>query len=107
MDTVTIKGTEYRLKYSLRNYLVYEQITGVSFTPDKTLNIYTLFFCVLLTNNDSFKLRFDEFMDALDEDQQIFLDFGSWLKAEIDKRQLLAGDKEEQPSKSGKKKRSR
>lgn len=105
MDTIKIRGKEYWLKYTLRNYLVYEQITGTPFVSGKLLNVITLLYCVLLANNDSFKMQFKDFMDALDEDDTIIQTFSKWLNGEVEKRKLLTPDQPEEIDKKVNKKK--
>ena len=73
---MTIKGQDYKLKYTLRALFIYEQVTG---------KIY----CILAANNPDMQLTFDELIDAIDEDMNLMLEFQSFLKKELEKQQLF------------------
>ena len=50
---IELKGNTYKLKYTLRGLFLYEQIAGVPFTPDKTMNVFLLIFCFLIANKQT------------------------------------------------------
>lgn len=101
---IKIKGKEYRLKYTLRGLFVYEQITGVTFSPDKSLNVFVLIFCFLLVNNEDFRLSFDEFTDILDDEPETVKDIYRWMEEENKRIGLVTA---ENPAEGDKKKVSR
>lgn len=92
------------MRSTLRNHLVYEQVTGIPFSPSKVLNVLTFMFCVLLANNDSFSMKFDEFIEAIDEDETIMHSFTAWLSDEANRQGIFI--EQEQPTDGGKKKES-
>ena len=65
---MTIKGQDYKLKYTLRALFIY---------------------CILMANNPDRSLTFDELIDAIDEDMSIMLEFQNLLKKELEKQQLF------------------
>lgn len=100
---IKIDSREYILKYTVRALFVYEQITGVSFTPDKLLNEYTLLYAILIANNSEFSLSFDDFINKCDEDQSIFIEFRKWFLNELRQKALLMEESEDQLSDDKKK----
>lgn len=80
MRTVTIGGVEYKLAYNLRSLFIYEEITGHPYKGEKTIDSYVLLFSMLQANNEGFSLTFDEFIDACDEDMNIFQEFALVLE---------------------------
>lgn len=44
MRTVTIKGVEYNLRYTLRALFIYEELKGEPYSGDKIINNYIVVF---------------------------------------------------------------
>lgn len=88
---ITINGKEYNLKYTMRGLFAYEQVTGVPFSPEKSLNIFTLIFCFLMMSNDDFRMTFEEFTDALDENPRLISEIYKWMNDETRRINLLSG----------------
>ena len=65
---MTIKGQDYKLKYTLRALFIYEQITGKAFELKTITDEYLFFYCVLMANNPDSSLTFEELIEAIDED---------------------------------------
>ena len=86
---MTIKGQDYKLKYTLRALFIYEQITGKAFELKTITDEYLFFYCILTANNPDMRLTFDELIDAIDEDMSIMLEFQNLLKKELEKQQLF------------------
>ena len=51
MEKITIKGTDYKLKYTIRAMFIYEQITGKPFGISTLLDNYIFFYSMILANN--------------------------------------------------------
>ena len=86
---MTIKGQDYKLKYTLRALFIYEQITGKAFELKTITDEYLFFYCIFMANNPDSSLTFDELIDAIDEDMSIMLEFQNLLKKELEKQQLF------------------
>lgn len=71
MNTITIKGTEYKIKYTIRALFIFEQITGKAFNIETLLDNYIFFYSMVLANNETV-LDWNDFLDALDEDPTLF-----------------------------------
>lgn len=86
---MTIKGQDYKLKYTLRALFIYEQITGKAFELKTITDEYLFFYCVLMANNPDSPLTFEELIEAIDEDMGIMVEFQNFLKKELEKQQLF------------------
>lgn len=92
MRTLTIDGKDFILKFTLRAFFVFENITGYSFQFGKGLDEYVLFYSFLLANNqDSFKIEFDEFIELCENDLMLYSQFKEFLSEEIKLRAQEAG----------------
>ena len=79
MKTITIKKQKYILKYTLRAFFIFENLTGRQFAFGRMLDEYLLFYSILLANNkDTFLMPFDEFIEACECDAAVFLALKGW-----------------------------
>ena len=82
MKTITIKKQKYILKYTLRAFFIFENLTGRQFAFGRMLDEYLLFYSILLANNkDTFLMPFDEFIES---DPVLFLSFKEFFVKEIE-----------------------
>lgn len=74
MKKIKIKGKNYNIKYTIRALFIFEQITGKSFKIESLLDNYIFFYSMILANNQdkSDILSWDDFLDALDNDPNLF-----------------------------------
>lgn len=77
---ITIKDKEIELKYSIRALIMYENISESSFTGGSLTEILTFFYCIILTSSKDYSLNWDEFLDWVDTDNNILIEFGEWIK---------------------------
>lgn len=68
---ITINGTDYKVKYTIRALFIYEQITGKPFEIKSLLDNYIFFYSLILANNPDNVLDWDIFLDALDSDKKL------------------------------------
>lgn len=93
MRTLTIDGKDFILKYTLRAFFVFENITGYPFKFGKMLDEFVLFYSFLLaTNQDSFKIEFDKFIELCENDLTLYNQFKEFLLDEIKLRAQEAGN---------------
>lgn len=101
---VTWKDNEVELKYSFRSMMLFENVTGRSFSLKTTTDSIVYFYCVLIASSGLEDVDFDEFVDWLDENPQSLVDFSQWLtrsiKAQEDK--MPASAKAAKTAKKGK-----
>lgn len=86
MRRIIINGVEYTLKYSVRAFFVYEQITGHPYDGYKLVNLYTLLYAMLLSGNPGFNLSFDALLDFCDEHPEVFRVFREVLEEENERQ---------------------
>ena len=69
MNTIKISGKDYKVKFSYRTYMFYEEYTdGKSIQEIKGLkDTLTLFYCSLKAYND-FEYTFEQFLDLIEDD---------------------------------------
>ena len=85
MKTITIKKRDYILKYTLRAFFIFENLTGKQFEFGRMLDDYLLFYSVLLANNkDTFLMSFDEFVEACDSDPSLFASFKEFFVKQLE-----------------------
>ena len=80
---VNVKDQEITLKYSFRSLIIFEEITGKTLTvPESLKDILILFYSVILSSAKGSlqDWTWDNFMDWLDENPEITIEFTNWLK---------------------------
>ena len=80
---VNIKDQEIELKYSFRSLIIFEEITSKTLTvPESLKDILILFYSVILASAKGSlqDWTWDNFMDWLDENPEITIEFTQWLK---------------------------
>ena len=86
MKTVVVSGIAYSIKYSIRQFFVFEGLAGRKFEGKTLLDDYLLFYSNLIANNESFDLDFDAFVSAVELDQSILGSFSElmlqWVKVD-------------------------
>lgn len=75
--------------------MIYENITGKSFEPTTMTDIINFFFCVVLTSSKDYDLKYNDFLDILDEHPQYMVEFSNWLSDEYTKSNMLSPEPEE------------
>lgn len=71
MNTIKINGTEYKVKYSIRAMFIFEQIKGEPFGLYTTLDNFVFFYSMIMASNKNCSLKWDDFIDAIDNDNSI------------------------------------
>lgn len=91
MKKITINEKEYKIKYTLRALFIFEQITGRSFEMHTMMDNYLFFYCMIVANNPENFLTWDEFIDALDENPNLLIEFTA-ITDELNDKNTLLGD---------------
>lgn len=86
MNQITIKilGINYIIKQGFGSLMLFEEMTGKNvFELNESITDMTkLFYCYLKARNkDTFLFSFDEFVNILDDNQEIFTEFYGYLKS--------------------------
>ena len=93
MRTISLNGKDFILKYTLRAFFVFENMTGYPFQFGKIIDEYLLFYSFLLANNpDSFNMEFDAFIEACENDLTLFNQFKEFILEEIKLRSQGVGN---------------
>lgn len=77
---ITIKEKEIELKYTLRSMLMYENITDQTFNPQTMTDLITYMYCVVVASSKDYTLKFDEFIDYIDDNPNVINEFGNWIQ---------------------------
>lgn len=98
---IKIKNKEIELHYSMRMYILYENITGKSLSFEN-MSSYTslivLFYSAIVAtiqrNHINMTISYDEFMDWLDEQNgaTIMKDFSDWFTSSVTNNIALQDD---------------
>lgn len=77
---VIIKEKEVQLKKTMRSYIMFENINdGKMFAPKSLTDMVTFFYCVVCSSDRTLDVKFDEFLDWIDENEGILDKFATWL----------------------------
>ena len=103
MKQIEINGKSYNLKYTVRSLFIFEQITGKSFKIETLLDNYLFYYSLILANNSDNVLEWDEYLDAMDDDPQLFKKMSEIIEEQQKKDEIFnSGD--EKGKKGSKKK---
>ena len=74
---IKVKGKDYNIKAnSYRAMFLYEDMSNKKINEISTFKDQIMFlYCSFLASNEDFKYSFDEFINILEEDQNIFDEF--------------------------------
>lgn len=91
---INIKDHEVELKQSMRALIYYENVMNKSFNPQNTttMDLTVLFLCTLLASDKTLHISYDELIDAIDDNPQIFVDYTTWFIEEMQKQSTLSQD---------------
>lgn len=95
---ILINNKEYKLKFTLRAMMIFEQITEKPFSITTLTDEYVYLYCLIMANNPEASLTFDELLNAMDEDPSILISFKSSLE-EYGKKQSLYNEDTSDPKK--------
>lgn len=76
---LTINGKEIELKYTMRSMMLYENITDKSFSPTTMTDLITFMYCVVVASSKDYSLKFDDFIDYIDENTAALNEFSAWI----------------------------
>lgn len=98
-NTVTINGVDYKIKYTIRALFIMEQITGKPFQVTTLLDNYIFFYSMILANNPDNILNWNDFIDALDNDPNLFKQLTEIGNSFTKKDSMFQQDDEDRESK--------
>lgn len=88
---VNLNDKEIELKYSFRALMAYENVMDKSLEMNTLSDILTFFYCVVVTSAKDNSIKFDDFMDYLDEHPEAVAEFNSWLSTVIQSNSFFNG----------------
>lgn len=90
---ITINGKEYTLKYTIRALILWESITGRMFSLQTLTDQYLFFYCIVMCAMGSeSEMTFEDFLKILEDEPQLFADFGAFLENEMKLRGMFPDD---------------
>lgn len=89
MKTINIKGTDYKIKYTIRALFIFERITGKAFKIDTLLDNYIFFYSMILACNADNVLDWDDFLDELDSNPKLFAEMNDIVMEEQSKNKVF------------------
>ena len=89
---ITIKEKPVTLKFSFRALMMYENITGKTFSPSGLADIITFFYCIVLVSSNDYTISYEQFLDWMDANPDAINKFAEWIKTNIvNQNQLKKG----------------
>lgn len=92
---ININDREIELRYTFRAHILYENITGETFTPGGLSSIINFFYATIMATDRDSTLDYEEFLDWLDENAEKLKEFATWLTKNIQKDEVLMEDKKD------------
>jgi hypothetical protein len=89
---ITIKEKQYKVKYTIRALFIYEQITGKPFNIVTLFDNYLFFYCLILANNPDNVLDFNDYLDAIDSDKELYTQLSKVVESYQKQDELIADE---------------
>lgn len=89
---ITIKEKQYKVKYTIRALFIYEQITGKPFNIVTLFDNYLFFYCLILANNPDNVLDFNDYLDAIDSDKELYTELSKVVESYQKQDELIADE---------------
>lgn len=93
---IKIGEQEYKLKYTVRALFIYERLAGKSYDLGELINDYLLLYSILLAVNETFDMKFDDFIDQCDLNPSIFNEFKKWFLTILEQKATLQNQEKEE-----------
>lgn len=104
MSIITIDGSEYQLRYSLRGLFVFEKITGRPYAGTSAFDLYVLFYACILAHNEDFSMEVKDFINVCDDDPRLIAVFRDVIeKRNVRDKVLLTGVDDDEKKKTQRK----
>ena len=100
MMNITINKKQYKVKYTIRALFIFEQITGKPFNISTLFDNYLFFYCLLLANNPDNVIEWEEFIDAIDSDKDLYKQLSKAVTDYQKQDNLLSGEDDGEEKKS-------
>ena len=103
MKEIEINKKKYRIKYTVRSLFLFETIAKKPFKLECLLDTYLFYYCMILANNPDTTLDWDEYLDSMDADPQLFKKMSEIIEQQQKKDEIFNSG-EEKGKKGSKKK---
>lgn len=80
MAKITINGTDFKVRNTLRAMFIFEEIAGKPFCIETLLDNYLYSYCILLACNPGCELNWNEYIDALDSRPELYAEMAKALE---------------------------
>ena len=97
---ITINKKQYKVKYTIRALFIFEQITGKPFNISTLFDNYLFFYCLLLANNPDNVIEWEEFIDSIDSDKDLYQQLSKAVTDYQKQDNLLSGEDDGDEKKS-------
>lgn len=94
---VKINDKDINLKYTFRATMLFENITGKSFTASTTTDILIYFYCTIIASDKNLIFPFEDFLDLVDSEPMLMVEFADFLTQELNKTRTLSPEEDENP----------
>ena len=91
---ITINDKSYKIKYTLRAIMLFEQIMDKTFELKGITDQVVFLFCLIRANNDD-KLDYEDYLAYLDEHPEMLITLAEVLKIEEKERAIVSSDTED------------
>lgn len=91
---ITIKNKDYKVKYTIRALFIFEQITGKPFNISTLFDNYLFFYCLILANNPDNVLGWEDYIEAIDTDKELYSQLTKVVENYQKQDNLLSGEDE-------------
>ena len=88
---INLNDKEIELKYSFRALMAYENVMDKSLEMNTLSDILTFFYCIVITSARDNSIKFEDFMDYVDEHPEAVAEFNSWLTTVIQSNAFFNG----------------
>ena len=102
-NTIKINRKNYNVRNSLRSMFIFEQICGKPCQLTTLMDNYIYMYSILLANNTSMELSWDDFIDAAEKDPSIITKMSKLIESQSQAENLIKDDEEEGESSDEKK----
>lgn len=92
---ITLKGKARPLKYGYRALMIFEALKGETYQGGGLQDVLILFYACLLAADRNLDLKFEEFLDSLDEDPLAVQKFSEYLDNVISIQNKLLSKQED------------
>lgn len=86
---VIINNKAIELKYTFRSMIIYEKITGETFSYKGMTEILVYFYSTILASHKDFELSFEDFIEWLDNNTNVINEFSKWLTSILSRNQFI------------------